>query len=834
MIRIADPCARPSPSSGPSGPAWRLEAATPSRAAATGRRARRRIAVVAALAALLPLAGCRPEGSSAERCALALGHEFTDLADAERRTALACVRGVPRRGHDAEPVEKCIAGDPFGAVARARARLREAEARACPAGTPVLGAAGASAAQDAAAEASGALARGLFGRDLDGAIVSPRPGSGAARCQQRLLERAGDCSARFLEGYQRCAAAALAQGADDAYDLVACKAEDSRGAIARACDARIADAVGGDCAGFDPAQLFPGCAGDLAACARAHARRSASLAVNRAAGLCAGVRPGELDEETLLRCFEPPAEEPLVRSEVPLPAGVVASDSTWDADGEHLLFSFTAPDVAGTQVGRIREDGTGFRCLTCGAGISGNLRPAQLFSDGRRVLVAGPNNPNPRWFVLECTPSLLDCQRSVLLPIRLPPNPDPSTAILQYRVPHVTRDDAWFVWTEVRLRGPGGNLSAMGRLVRDSAAYVVQDARVIAPAVSALDLGTDSALWRGFTQPFEAKDSPMRGGLDWVVAGTPEAGHYDDFVVELDTGRVRRLTRHPDHDEGITFTRDEEWAIFSSARTDDRVEFLGLLPRPPYVDWIAFSTHFVAIAGAPSDGLSPGGDPAERDCYLDPWLLDRWFERGSYLGQRLLQPADGWQSTAGGFDFSPDGTKLVLTEQRWRRLLPPGTREPTRVTVARLPSRAPIPPSKWVRTVPTPEPTWAVRYEDWIVPDTSGVTVIPGKVSGTATIDNAMPSTLQGRVEVVYDRYSDDGESVLDGFERLAIPSTILAGADYEVDLTIAGRHTGTMKGAVHYDFANDVNTGEVVTRVDGRLLRGPRTCYEAGLIPVP
>jgi hypothetical protein len=762
----------------------------------------------------------------AAACATALTDAFLDAALAQRDTLEHCF-GDP----SAAKVEGCVSADPLARVGPALAQTLAAEARACAGELPALGTAGGAAANEAALGAGLALAHGLFGRDLDAARVDPAGDPDSAACQTAVLDRAGDCSGRFLAAYERCAARALAGGADDPFDLVACKARDPRGFVAQVCDAGIAAAVASACAGLDPAALFPGCAGDLAACARAHARRSASAALNTAAGLCQGVLAGSLPEDVLLACFEPPAQEPLAFSDVPLPEGVSPGSVEWDEAGQALWIGFTAPDVTGTQLASVGADGSGFRCLTCGSAISGNLRPVQIFRDGRRVLVAGPNNPNPRWRVLECTPSLADCQSSVLLPIQLP---DSADAVLQYRVPHVTFDDAWFIWTEVRARGPGGVLSAMGRLERDASAYVVRDARVIAPPIRSLDLGTDSDVWRSFTQPFEAKEAAMRGGLDWVQAGTPGAGHYDDLVIELATGAVRRLTRHPDHDEGIRFSRDEQWAVLSSARTSERTEFLGLLPRPPYIDWIAFSTHFVAIAGAPGDGLSPGGNPDERDCYNDPWLLDRWFERGDYIGQRLLRPEDGWESSAGGFAWSPDGTRLALLDRRWKRLLAPGEPQPGRLRIATLTRREPIDPAAVVALVPTPEPTWAVRYEDWIVPDTFGETVIPGKVSGTATLRNAMPSSIEGSIEVEFAGYSDDGRTTLDGVESLRIPSIILQGAEYAVDLALSGEHTGSMRGSVFYDFEADVNTGEVVSELDGRVLRGPRTCYDAGLIPIP
>lgn len=773
------------------------------------------------LAALLSVtvSGC-PLREPAQDCLETMHRAFAATRAAEQHASEACLHG--------EGSAACRWAEWW--VQAARARVPGAEDAACRSDAlPAFGYAGAEAVQAAARASAGWLARGLFGRDPTAVAASHATSPGAARCQREVLHAAGLCTAAFVDAYDRCASDTFAW-ADDAFDLAACKTADPDGRVASACHAGIAAAMAGACTGLAREVLFPGCEGDLAACARGHARRSASLALNDAHALCQGVLPGSLDEARLLQCFEPPPPEPIVWSPVPLPDGVQARTVEFEDDGGWLLVGHTDAGSPDLELARVRTDGSGFHCLTCDLPIPARVDPVQRFSDGRRVLYAGPNGANPAWRILECTPSLLDCETSALVPVLLPPNPDPQTAILQYRVPWVTPDGAWLVWTEVRLRGPGGNLSAMGRLVRDTDRYLVTDARVIAPA--SLELGNDPERWRGFTQPFEAKFGTLRGGLDQVEAGTPEAGHYDTSVVDLASGAVRRLTRHPDHDEGIRFTRDEAWFVLQSARTDERVEFLGQLPRPPFLEWIAFSLHFVAIAGAPNDGVSPGTDRNERDCYVDPWLLDRWFERGDYIGQRLLRPEEGWVSiegNAGGFGFSPDGTRLALIERRWRHEVPA-----TRLRIASFPNRDPIAPEDVVPIVPTPEPVWATRYDDWMVPDTLGVTVLPGRVSGSATIRNAMPTAIAGEVEVTYEGYSDDGLHVLDGFERIRIPLILLYGAVYEVDLELRGLREGSMRGAVTYDFLSDVNTGEVVSEVDGRVRTGPKTCFEAGLIPIP
>ena len=775
----------------------------------------------------LILAGLAPARPLEAQCAGRLQRAFEAAARAQRKTVSACVARLDA-GAPGFSVGACADGDPFGWVERAAQRAARAEAALCDG--PEIGRTDAATLTAAARAAAPALARGLFGRDLDAGLRTRAADAAGAQCQRVVLDRAQRCTARAVHRYTACSARALRGTVDDPFDLVACKP-----LPAGQCDNRIAHAVANHCGGLDLAALFPGCAGDLTRCVRAHAERSASQAVNRAAGLCEDVLIGSLPEDMLLRCFAPPALEPTVDSGViPMPGDVNPQQASWDEAGERLLFNFTSSTTTGTQLGIIDLDGSDFRCLTCGTGlISGNLKVGQRLRDGQRLLVAGNNNANPRWNILECTPSVLDCQSAVMLPIQLPPNPDPTAPILQYRVPHVTYDDQWFIWTEVRLRGPGGNLSAMGRLVRQADHYAVQDARVIAPPIPSLAIGTDPAVWRNFTQPFEAKEAVVRGGLDWVMAGTPGAGHYDNFAIDLTDGSVRPMTTHPDHDEGVNFSPDEQWAVVSSSRTDNRVEFLGLLPRPPYIDWIAFSLHFVAIAGAPSDGVSPGGDPNERDCYLDPWMLDRWFERGDYVGQRLLTPADGWQSAAGGFEFSPDGTRLSITELQWRRLTPPGTTLPGRLRIFTLPNREPIAPAAVVPIVAAPEPTWAIRYEDWLVPDTFGITVIPGAAAGTATITNDFADTLSGSARVEFAGYSDDGVTFLDGVEEIRIPVLVLNGAEYEVDLTLSGARSGRMQGELFYDFLGDTNTGEVVTTLDGRTISGPRTCHAAGLIPI-
>ena len=115
------------------------------------------------------------------------------------------------------------------------------------------------------------------------------------------------------------------------------------------------------------------------------------------------------------------------------------------------------------------------------------------------------------------------------------------------------------------------------------------------------------------------------------------------------------------------------------------------------------------------------------------------------------------------------------------------------------------------------------------------MTVIPGKVSGTATIRNDMPTGSAASSRSCSTGTRTTGFSVLDGFELLRIPSLVLFGApSTRSTSSLAGRATGSMRGSIVYDFVNDVNLGVLTSELDGRTLEGPKSCVEAGLLSLP
>ena len=518
----------------------------------------------------------------------------------------------------------------------------------------------------------------------------------------------------------------------------------------------------------------------------------------------------------------PPPLEPIEIRRVPLPPGVTSmAFPAWAADGEHIVVGFTSVEEPDAQIAVVRPDGSGFRCLTCGleqivlpdrpfnAGRPLNLGKPFVFTDGKRVLVRQPGREDVRdtvnpiagptadyhYFVLECEPSVVDCDTPQLVPLELPGGG--LTRGVQNREGRISPDTRWFAWTEVMF---DGTRMSLGRLVREANRYVVEGVRVLNPRFT---LGSDSRDWAVAGPLYEHKEfSP--DGRYLTYASFVEAENYDSFELDLLTGERRRLTTDIEWNENASISPDGRWFVNGSSRTKGRMAPFAQLPRPPFIDFAAY----VLI------GRFQLNDE-NRTCLLDQWLVGRSGEAGSYFGQPLVTGLPPGWGTHGPGRWNPDGTRYVLWERSHGAAATPEDPD-ARAIVAHFPARRPQPPPA-DRT--TPDPAWAVPREEWDgFADTQGVFTVPGRASGTATI------SLSGGVNSMvwsaeYDGYSDDGRSVLDGTERVDSPFTIAYGR-WEADLRLSGAHTGSLKADVTVRTGGQ-GSGSVESELDGRRFAG-------------
>src|SRR5437764_1298395 len=230
---------------------------------------------------------------------------------------------------------------------------------------------------------------------------------------------------------------------------------------------------------------------------------------------------------------------------------------------------------------------------------------------------------------------------------------------------------------------------------------------------------------------------------------------------------------------------DDEWSVAMGGRVDDRLTFLGGMPGlPPLKD----SATAAAIGAFYNNGNRR---------FFEPYLIDRYGDRGSCQGQQLnacrpsADPAPGsgsicdplWNGRANPA-WAPDGTNVVY----WQALVTspacgpsnpsvptcPTSTEPggrrTRLMIAHLTSRSPI-------TVPQPAPIpdvipWGVAYHPGDADPTlpvipAGTYTLTGKVFGSATVNVAVDSAhnVDSSIAVTYANYSDDGINVINGTE---------------------------------------------------------------------
>jgi hypothetical protein len=547
-------------------------------------------------------------------------------------------------------------------------------------------------------------------------------------------------------------------------------------------------------------------------------------------------------------------------------------------DGHHVTARTTfagapsAPDptsiYSGDQIILVKTDGTAFsngdpwKCLTCGVppenamSVNSDLSYPQPFRDGMRIL-AGTN-------VVDCSPHLLaddSCTpaETHVYPLRWANKADPNGSPGNLRELRLHPDNVHLGFNHIVFSPALGEFSYFGRLSFNPAPVAGP------PLVPRYDIVNVSVLFDQspdkdslkpdpahpgdiLFDPFARTVGELRGftkdGKEVFYVGAPEeSDNIDVASADLTTGAVRYLTRNPEYCDPLDSSPDDNWSVAMDTRGSGRTLFMGAMEGiPPINDQITVGL----VASIRNNG-------ARR--FFQPYLIDRYSDRGSYQGQQL-NAGDGspgsvsdpnWNGMADP-RWSPDGTAVAY----WQALvtspacggpnpLPcPDSTEPggrrTRMMIAHLTSRAPlsIPPVAEVSdSVP-----WATPFHpgdpDLVRPHLpQGTYTLRGKVFGTAVVDvteNAAHSSIAA-IGATYDNYTDDGIHIINGTES-ASGSTVLftTNVTWHSNLTLSGCQSGTKLtsepggyvAAIDL-FANNVEqTGTLTTTIDGQVYTQP------------
>ncbi|MEU8120506.1 hypothetical protein AB0C21_17500 [Spirillospora sp. NPDC049024] len=499
---------------------------------------------------------------------------------------------------------------------------------------------------------------------------------------------------------------------------------------------------------------------------------AATLAAGCAEGPSASVLAGRI------RTTVPAPLEPIeVASTVKMPPGVTLDSGQANSvklidHGRWAIANITYQGKA--QVGAVKLDGSGgFSCISCG--VLDGAREASPFPDGRRALMSGAadGTGDIDHQVVECAPSLHDCRSRTVLPVKLPRDGLKQGA--QNREPRLHPDGKHLTWTEVRMTE--GPVMLLGGLERRPDGYTVTRPRVLNPAYR---LGTDPGGWIEGGRYYETGGGWLDGGRTLVYRATGTALNYDIWELDLATGARRKITEDLDYNEIYEGSPDGGSSAYASARGLDRMDAFTAFQRPTFLD----TTAFAQIGRAALWN--------NRRCMNERWLMDREGQRDGYGGQPVVL-RDGW--VIRGWDWFPDGTRAVVTEEPFTPKAGGGSPGDVRMEIIRFPSRHPTAPKPAVDLDTVDYARWSVPYGDYRGLASRQVhgKKAKGRRSGTATFDFT-GTFMAGRWSVRYDRYSDDGRTFVTGTESLTTPSPTLVGT-WAADLKATGEHPGYLRG---------------------------------------
>ncbi|CAI6100941.1 unnamed protein product [Clonostachys chloroleuca] len=515
----------------------------------------------------------------------------------------------------------------------------------------------------------------------------------------------------------------------------------------------------------------------------------------------------------------------------------------------------------GSQLIMVKADDTTFpngdtwKCLTCSLSHDRTSMwdNPQAFLDGKRVL-AGLRIVDCGEYDLssdECTPESMSIH-----PIRWNTNPDGSGPGGELRELRLHPDNVHLGFNAFSFHD-----GVLGQNIFFSRLSFNPTPETGLPLGPRYDLTSVTVLTSGDSKPsvdvdgdklvlnpFALSLGEFRGfsgdGQEVLAIGYPvESSNIDAYAFHLTTGRMRRLTSHPEYVDPIDISRHDGWIAIMDTRGTDRNTWLsGMRHIPPITDLVSVSlTSSVRNNG--------------RRRFFRPYLLDRYGDRGSYFGQKIndqgsSEPGSGdyndpeWNGRADP-RFSFDGTKIAYWEEQTfspacggANPLPcypskerDGIRQ--RIVVATLTSREPRQPPK-VEMASDVVP-WGKPYVPGVeIPASAnlpaGNYTLDGEFSGVATVELLAFSEINPRINqvgVTYNNFSDDGDVFLIGTERVIHQQvdTYTQYYDWHSDLTqmigsvVNTKKTGRGGIQVLMDFTvnNFSANGTLVTTLDGK-----------------
>lgn len=502
---------------------------------------------------------------------------------------------------------------------------------------------------------------------------------------------------------------------------------------------------------------------------------------------------------------EAPAPEPYEISTIPLP------DNVYDAklvnylpDYEHLIVEVRFKDNMKGNLAVMKENGSEFKCLTCGLDeeIGGEM-PVPL-PDGKRVYT--PTG------ILECSPSIVDCKEARILPLVYPEVPGAKT--LARIATNMSQDGVHVAYTLVTTRMlPIVLISELTRVSDEKGErYELAKTKVIA-GEEMYENGDDSDF-----RPFYYGNGEVKHftdmGRELMTITAFEANNFDLAEIDLNTGEVSRFTKHFSYDEGVYPSPDGEWIMFQSHRHTSRMDAFSLIPRP-LVAGFGISSGMAEYRNQWVEPTSNKGGDRRRFYGLS--MVDKYGDRArlpevGYTGQNLIPEEHilAGYTHFGNFTWHKNSTHGVFWEQKDHMRLEEGER-PGRLQMLRFTSRKPTEPLE----VFTPDLAWAIDLEDLKPVDVSlpSEGKLEGKVSGYAEISIDSSDVEEPMFKIEYFDFTDDGEYILNGYEKRT-NATFTRDSHWIADIQVSGKREGFLKAEDVRFYQEKIGSGTIEAKL--------------------
>ncbi len=372
-----------------------------------------------------------------------------------------------------------------------------------------------------------------------------------------------------------------------------------------------------------------------------------------------------------------------------------------------------------------------------------------LFPDNRRIFLGD--------FIIECMPSLDDCDRPVLVPVAFPAEVAGGEQVShRWSEVIVAPDNEHIAWTTLF-----SNYSAAvftGRLKREQGGYTIASPQMVTSG----EAFTVDPEHPGGVIPNPVRNGEVKqfvhGGSAISLVGAGNRDTADSVVLHLYDGEVEQITRTPGYNETTIFSPDERLGIVMSTRFSANTDMaiLGLMPRP-YPDSLNMGLNMLAYT------YSVTGVRKSRSGNIGPVLIDINASKSweNYRGVNL-NTEDDWVFHS-PISWHPDGNKAMWLEglRGWGRQ--DGGK--LRIQTVHLPEYQPAPPVA-ARATPDDIPfaSGDLSAVEAFLRQGRDVNV---KIYGRHSGHISFCRDAAGNIEKIYTNFSDDGEAVYTGSEQL-------------------------------------------------------------------